>query len=127
MSLVGTLLFCTTCGNLLDRKASSAKTISCHICGNVNKNGWPILTQTTSKPSAFPTALREKRGEIQAINGDDIETWATVLKSCPACDSQILLWRDMQLRGADEGTTVFYRCSKCNNRSVIWSNLADGG
>lgn len=83
---------------------------------------WPISTVTASTPNAFPSTLREKRSKIQTINDDEIETLATVSKTCPTCENQTLLWRDMQLRGADEGMTIFYWCPDCNYRSV-WRDI----
>ncbi|KAH9876100.1 hypothetical protein J1614_003979 [Plenodomus biglobosus] len=119
MSLVGTLLFCTTCGNLLDREPSRTKVIKCQICAEANKNSWPISIQTFSKPNAFPSSLQHKRSEIQTINADDVETWAQTSQACPSCDNPVMLFTNLQLRGADEGTTIFFRCPKCNHRSKM--------
>jgi DNA-directed RNA polymerase I subunit RPA12 len=98
----------------LEQKYAFPVTYSCPT--DTGKDKWPLSTQTFSKPDAFPSALQAKRSNVQAVNDDDIETWATVSKACPSCNHQTLLWRDMQLRGADEGTTIFYRCKECNYR-----------
>ncbi|KAF1850515.1 uncharacterized protein K460DRAFT_301643 [Cucurbitaria berberidis CBS 394.84] len=119
MSLVGSLLFCTTCGSLLDREPSTTKLISCQLCGESNKNSWPISIQTTSKPDAFPSSLQQKRSEIQTINEDDVQTWGETPQACPSCSNPVMLFTNLQLRGADEGTTVFYRCPKCNHSSKM--------
>jgi DNA-directed RNA polymerase I subunit RPA12 len=34
--------------------------------------------------------------------------------ACPQCANPEMRFRDVQLRGADEGSTVFYRCPKCD-------------
>jgi DNA-directed RNA polymerase subunit M/transcription elongation factor TFIIS len=41
---------------------------------------------------------------------------ATIDEPCPNCDHPELLFYTMQLRSADEGSTVFYECSKCNHK-----------
>ncbi|KAJ8105513.1 hypothetical protein OPT61_g10130 [Boeremia exigua] len=106
MSLVGTLLFCTDCGDLLDRVASNVLKIECQRCQTLNPNKWPPSTQTSSKADAFPSSLRTKRSEIQTIDHDELETWAETSESCPLCNNTATLFTTMQLRGADEGSTV---------------------
>ncbi|KAF2237069.1 hypothetical protein EV356DRAFT_442599 [Viridothelium virens] len=118
MALVGSLLFCTDCGNLLDRQPPAEPKIICATCNSLNKNRWPSTTVTTSKPSAFPSSLRQKRGDIQTVNAEDIQTWATTQTTCPNCDNPETLFKEQQLRSADEGTTVFYYCEKCKHRYV---------
>lgn len=39
-----------------------------------------------------------------------------ISQACPDCDSPEMFFREMQLRGADEGSTIFYRCPKCNHK-----------
>jgi DNA-directed RNA polymerase I subunit RPA12 len=133
MALVGTLLFCTDCGNLLDRRPPETRTITCDGCQRPNQsehdsfspNGfsqlsrsadnWPISVTTTSIPDAFPSALRQKRG-FQTMNAEDAQTWPLTTHPCPSCDSQEMYFREIQLRSADEGSTILYRCPKCNYR-----------
>jgi DNA-directed RNA polymerase I subunit RPA12 len=129
MALVGTLLFCTACGDLLDRVPTTTPDIECKCCNTPNpsecceaghdrmlivKDKWPASTQTFSKPNAFPSTLRTKRSGVQTPH-EDLETWATTSETCPACDSSETNFREMQLRGADEGSTVFFRCSSCSH------------
>ncbi|KAH8726289.1 hypothetical protein GQ44DRAFT_651309 [Phaeosphaeriaceae sp. PMI808] len=116
MSLVGSLLFCTACGNLLEREPSKTKFIACELCGESNKNSWPVSMQTASKPNAFPSSLQRKRSEVQTVDDDDVETWARTPQACPSCNNPFMLFTTLQLRGADEGTTVFYRCPECRHR-----------
>jgi DNA-directed RNA polymerase I subunit RPA12 len=48
-----------------------------------------------------------------------VETWAETAEACPKCGAGRVLYREMQLRGADEGATVFFRCRGCKNRYVV--------
>lgn len=47
------------------------------------------------------------------------EGWPSTREPCPACDYPELLFKAVQLRSADEGTTIFYRCGKCGHRLVF--------
>jgi DNA-directed RNA polymerase I subunit RPA12 len=75
-----------------------------------------LPNQTVSKASAFPSALRAKRSYVQALDHSHVETWATTSEACPVCASSATLFRELQLRGADEGSTVFFRCSNCAHK-----------
>jgi DNA-directed RNA polymerase subunit M/transcription elongation factor TFIIS len=41
---------------------------------------------------------------------------ATIDEPCPQCQNPQLLFYTMQLRSADEGSTVFYECEKCKHK-----------
>ena len=108
----------------------------------IQKDNWPTTIITTSKPNAFPSALRQKRsignrsaartrtkgtqvdvdgnGDVADDDEEDLaaEGWPTTQEPCPACDNPELLFKAVQLRSADEGTTIFYRCARCRHRSV---------
>ncbi|THY81830.1 hypothetical protein D6C95_08967 [Aureobasidium pullulans] len=75
---------------------------------------WPTSITTESAPTAFPSRLRDARSEIQVLSAEDRETWAMTTTACPQCANPEMRFRDVQLRGADEGSTIFYRCPKCD-------------
>lgn len=52
---------------------------------------WPTTIQTASKPSAFPSSLRQKRSEIQTVDAEDIETWAETAYECANCKNPKML------------------------------------
>ena len=138
MSLSGSLLFCVDCGNILERVAPSVPKILCEICGAENTSTshftdssrdallkttlsvdlWPLTLHTTSRPDAFPSVLRDKRDKVQTLDAASIETWAKTSETCPLCKKSDTLFREMQLRGADEGSTVFFRCPDCSHMFV---------
>ncbi|KAI4729445.1 hypothetical protein E4T49_02922 [Aureobasidium sp. EXF-10728] len=113
MALVETLLFCTACGNILARHPPSQPTITCTVCSTLNPNNWPISHKQTSAINAFPSRLLDKRSNIQILTAEDRDTWALTSKPCPQCQNEKLAFRDVQTRGADEGSTVFYKCAVC--------------
>ncbi|PSS16765.1 hypothetical protein M430DRAFT_122409 [Amorphotheca resinae ATCC 22711] len=112
MSAIGTLVFCTDCGNLLDSSAGDHNTILiCHCCGAQNKNTAAKTTTTTSTPSSFPSLLRQKRSTIQTVERSDMrQTEAWIQQSCPECGREKVRFSAVQLRSADEGSTIFYTC-----------------
>lgn len=70
-----------------------------------------------SKPSAFPSALRSKRSAVQNLTSADKKTTALIQETCPQCGRTEMTYYTLQLRSADEGTTVFYSC-ECGYKSV---------
>src|SRR5436189_5641809 len=72
---------------------------------------------TTSTSNNFPSTLRSKlTSNTQNITSKDIETNARIARDCPKCPAKEMTWSEAQLRSADEGTTIFYRCPSCGYR-----------
>ncbi|TKA62374.1 hypothetical protein B0A49_11551 [Cryomyces minteri] len=116
MSAIGSLVFCTDCGNLLDGSAGDAKALLvCEVCGASNKDTSSKVVITRSKPSAFPSALRAKRSEVQTLTEEDMQTDATIRQTCEKCGREEVRYYTQQLRSADEGSTVFYTC-ECGHK-----------
>ena len=67
-----------------------------------------ITTQT--KASSFPSLLRQKRSAIQQVERGDMENTAVIQMTCPECGRQEVKYTAVQLRSADEGSTIFYTC-----------------
>ncbi|EPQ27973.1 uncharacterized protein PFL1_06880 [Pseudozyma flocculosa PF-1] len=114
---IGSLLFCSNCGSLLDF-AKDDDSIRCEPCGAVqDATVYDNLRVTTkSHPSAFPSALRQKRQLVStAANYDDAAApaEATIKEKCPGCGHDEMNFHTLQMRSADEGSTVFYTCPKC--------------
>lgn len=77
----------------------------------------PQTIVSESKPSAFPSALRAKRSAVQELSADDRKTEAIAEKQCVKCGRKEMFYTTVQLRSADEGSTVFYRCV-CGHKYV---------
>ena len=73
------------------------------------------VVTTRSKPSAFPSALRSKRSAVQTLTAEDIQTTATIRQTCQECGREEMRYYTLQLRSADEGSTVFYSC-ECGHK-----------
>jgi DNA-directed RNA polymerase I subunit RPA12 len=139
MAAIGSLVFCTDCGNLLpSTKGSDRNVLSCECCGAENK-GMSILIVsprgrhtahtdfyffldtgsktivTQSNPSDFPSFLRQKlQSKVQNIDRQNIQTEGTVQETCEKCGREEVKYSNVQLRSADEGSTVIYSCA-CGN------------
>lgn len=116
MSAVGTLIFCTDCGDLLDA-VSHQKEITCHVCHKSYASSkfanLQVVTHTAA--DAFPSALKAKSSLVKtSIKKDELEDGATIKEKCPKCGHDEMQYHTLQLRSADEGATVFYTCPKCN-------------
>ncbi|KAF8536083.1 DNA-directed RNA polymerase i 13.7 kda polypeptide [Trichophaea hybrida] len=114
MSTIGTLVFCSDCGNLLDRSPGSSKLI-CEMCHAIVTDTSNKTVTTSSSANTFPSALRLRRSAVQSLAAEDLHTEAKISQTCPECGNEEMWFFTLQLRGADEGATVFYRC-ECGHR-----------
>lgn len=119
MVAIGSLLFCDACGSLLPRIVSSSKDdmVKCEDCFQQTKDTSTKVITSKSKPSAFPSTLRSKHSEVQSFNAEDLQVEAVISKTCPDCQRSEMFYHTKQLRSADEGTTVFYRC-ECGYKEI---------
>ncbi|ODQ81829.1 hypothetical protein BABINDRAFT_160061 [Babjeviella inositovora NRRL Y-12698] len=118
MSVVGSLIFCTDCGNLLD-SVTDKKTLDCALCGKAyhSKNFENLSVVTKSADDAFPSALKSKKSVVKtSLESGELEEGATIKEKCPQCGNEEMQYHTLQLRSADEGATVFYTCTSCGYR-----------
>ncbi|TQS34150.1 hypothetical protein Golomagni_05479 [Golovinomyces magnicellulatus] len=120
MAAIGSLVFCTDCGNLLPAtKGSERNTLQCECCGAWNRDTGAKTIVTESKPSDFPSALRQKlQSNVQAVERHKLQTSSTVNEKCPECGREEVTFTNVQLRGADEGSTLIFRC-ECGHSYVL--------
>lgn len=100
--------FCPTCEVRLKKSESGLK---CPKCNYLEGD-----TSTTKKieedeVSEF-NVLEESEGK---------ETLPSIKIDCEKCGNNEAVWWMLQTRSADEPTTQFYRCTKCN---YTWRNYA---
>ena len=121
MVAIGTLLFCDACGSLLPRVISGENKddmIRCEDCFQYTKDTSSKVVTSKSKANAFPSALRAKHSEVQSVDVEALETESVDKRTCPRCGRTEMFYHTKQLRSADEGTTVFYRCT-CGFRETL--------
>ena len=116
MAAIGSLVFCTDCGNLLDGSTGDRKLmLICKVCGTQNKDTASTSIITKSKPTAFPSALRAKLSTVQNLTEEDVPQDAVITQTCTECGRKEMRYYTQQLRSADEGSTVFYSC-ECGHK-----------
>ncbi|KAH0496878.1 hypothetical protein HDV57DRAFT_516535 [Trichoderma longibrachiatum] len=116
MAAIGSMVFCTDCGNLLPAtKGTEQNVLSCECCSAENKDTGAKIIVTQSKPSDFPSFLRQKlQSSVQSVERHTLNTESTVRERCPNCGREEVKYTTVQLRSADEGSTVIYNC-ECGN------------
>lgn len=115
MSAVGSLIFCTACGNLLD-SISHQQELTCAVCHSTypSSDFSRLKVVTHTAPDAFPSSLKSKKSLVKtSLNRGEVEEGATIKEKCPQCGNDEMQYHTLQLRSADEGATVFYTCTKC--------------
>lgn len=116
MSVVGSLIFCDDCGNLLDSITDKSRELKCQMCMREYdaKQFKELQVITESAPNAFPSSLRAKRSAVKTSIGDDeLEDAAIIKETCPQCGNDEMSFHTLQMRSADEGATVFFTCTNC--------------
>ena len=105
------MFFCPRCENLLD--IPKGIHFVCKRCDNRLKADMlrDLIILSESRPNAFVNP------DLTAKHVD--EKLATIDESCPKCQNPEMTFFTMQLRGADEGATVFYSCPKCLHKFSV--------
>lgn len=69
MSVVGSLIFCTDCGNLLDSLIDKTKDLVCSQCDKSypSQNFKDLRVITKSSNDAFPSTLKSKRSAVKTV------------------------------------------------------------
>ncbi|KAK7688026.1 hypothetical protein QCA50_008396 [Cerrena zonata] len=111
---IGALLFCPDCGTLLNLPQENEAEVKCEQCGHKEpaSSYENIEIITRSHPDAFPSALAQKRKTQTKVHESD-DALLRVTELCPQCGHTEAFSKEMQLRSADEGSTIFYTCVKC--------------
>ena len=100
--------FCPKCEVRLKKDGLS---LSCPKCG---------YAQGSSKTDK--KIEQEEKSEFNVLDENEgKETLPTIKKDCEKCGHDEAVWWMLQTRSADEPTTQFFRCSKCNH---TWRNYA---
>ncbi|KIW01923.1 uncharacterized protein PV09_06764 [Verruconis gallopava] len=72
---------------------------------------------TVSKPTSFPSKLRDKlSGDVQAVGESSKDNEQEASEPCEKCGAYEVRFHTLQIRSADEGSTVFYTCHKCGHK-----------
>ena len=102
--------FCPKCEVKLKKGTSG---LQCSKCG---------YTEGEEKQTKKTVETEEQEESILAFEGNEgEESHPTIKIECEKCGHDEAIWWMLQTRSADEPTTQFYRCTKCQN---TWRNYA---
>ncbi|MEE8132520.1 MAG: transcription factor S [Nitrososphaerales archaeon] len=114
--------FCPKCSARLKMKKEEdeekAVKMTCPKCDYSTDQVEVAKTASKSKKKSDT----EEDPSIKVLNEeDDVKALPTTNVECPKCGNGEAVWWMLQTRSADEPTTQFYRCTKCNH---TWRNYA---
>jgi DNA-directed RNA polymerase subunit M len=108
--------FCPKCGSRLEpKKSKSGKETSlalvCAKCGYKKPESGKKIEPKIGK------VIQHNPAQLVAVIGKEeqkLKTLPTVRIECPKCGNNTAYVWQVQTRGADESSTQFMRCTKCN-------------
>jgi len=104
------LEFCPRCGKrLVPQKRESGAFIVCRRCGYEKSAEGPVrlVRKLVHRPKEDVIVVDSKQESKLLPKTTGVE--------CPACGNSEALWWTVQTRSADEGSTQFFRCTKCGH------------
>ncbi len=104
--------FCPKCGSRLKNKQMDGKMVLACIKCDYSEEGIERKSEVINRDDVALKIIGEE---------SNIETMPTIKIDCPKCGHDTAVWWMLQTRSADEPTTQFYRCVKCNH---TWRHYA---
>ena len=107
--------FCPKCGSRLEPKKSKTGKAAllmlvCPKCGYKKQ-------ESAKKVEPVAKVIQHNPQQLVAVIGKEeqkLRTLPTVRIECPKCGNNTAYVWQVQTRGADESSTQFLRCTKCN-------------
>jgi DNA-directed RNA polymerase subunit M len=107
--------FCPKCGSRLVPKKGKGKEASVSLV--CPKCGYRKHSSSKDVESKLAKVITHKPQQLVAVIGKEeqkLRTLPTVRVECPKCGNNLAYVWQVQTRGADESSTQFLRCTKCN-------------
>jgi len=108
--------FCPKCGSRLEpKKSKSGKETSLFLV--CPKDGYKKTSGQKVEPPKVGKVIHHNPQQLVAVIGKEeqkLRTLPTVRIECPKCGNNTAYVWQVQTRGADESSTQFLRCTKCN-------------
>jgi DNA-directed RNA polymerase subunit M len=108
------MIFCPTCGTRLvlvhdKQDMSTTMEYQCPRCG-YKDSSLPDIHDDAATRSRTPE-------EVIVVYEKELElsTMPTIKDECPKCHNNLAYIWQVQTRSGDEGSTQFYRCTKCSH------------
>ena len=107
--------FCPSCETRLRLKFDENQVV-CPKCGFTITEQEPTVTINVSNVTT------QEHNALRVLDAENnTEVLPTINIECPKCNNNLAVWWLLQTRSADEATTQFFRCIKCNH---TWRNYS---
>ncbi len=107
--------FCPNCETRLRLKFDENQVV-CPKCGFTITEQEPTVTINVSNVTT------QEHNALRVLDAENnTEVLPTINIECPKCTNNLAVWWMLQTRSADEATTQFFRCIKCNH---TWRNYS---
>ena len=107
--------FCPSCETRLRLKFDENQVV-CPKCGFTITEQEPTVTINVSNVTT------QEHNALRVLDAENnTEVLPTINIECPKCNNNLAVWWMLQTRSADEATTQFFRCIKCNH---TWRNYS---
>jgi DNA-directed RNA polymerase I subunit RPA12 len=107
--------FCPHCGTILDPPEFDE--VKCTYCSFQSKFQDMIVGEVVTQSTMHQIETWAKN-DIE-IETEEMDKYTIIEEPCPVCGNPEQYFYTMQLRSADEGSTVFYECTKCSNKYSV--------
>jgi DNA-directed RNA polymerase subunit M len=112
--------FCPKCNTHMEKRIEQNDILVCPKCGFKEEDKTINNTDVTTINSPQPPIQSEKTIlEVTDLSDANPTPLPTTDIDCPKCGNSTASWWMAQTRSADEPSTQFYRCTKCNH---TWRN-----
>lgn len=107
--------FCPKCDSrlVLEKKKSRKKTSVSFVCPKCGYKKQGVGTEAEPKIAKVIPPDPQKLVAVISRKEQKLRTLPTVRIECPRCTNNLAYVWQVQTRGADESSTQFFRCTKC--------------
>ena len=108
--------FCIDCGDLLDFEIINNNNVKCQKCGGETSldNIKNHVIETEEKYEFSKIWVNKLKNKEDKLRTEQKNERTIINEKCPKCNYNQMYYYTIQIRSADEGSTVFYECVKCH-------------